>query len=171
MRWRAAGLGVALAVLAGAANAADGVPRINRTQSIYLQYCGGCHGISGASFKGVPDLLDQVGYFLCGGKEGREYLGRLPNVAFSMIPDQTLADVMNFMIFDLGRKSTPAGTRPYTAAEMAGLRKRPLAPPSLLDIRDSLVTAAIESCGAPEKLRDFSKLMRGPRYRVQAATD
>ena len=69
-------------------------------------------------------LRDRVGYFMCT-PEGRDYLIRLPNVAYSAITDnQELADMMNFVVFGLGGASAPKGAKPFTAAEVARLRTR-----------------------------------------------
>ena len=63
------------------------ITQLNDVQSIYLQHCGGCHGVQGISApREVPDLRGQVGSFLCTA-DGRAYLVRLPNVALAPVSD------------------------------------------------------------------------------------
>src|SRR5229473_7838700 len=101
-------------------------PRAN-----YLLNCGGCHGLNGVSnSRLVPDLKDQVGFFL-NLPEGRGYVVRLPNVAFSMTTDEALTDLMNYVVFTLGGDSVPKGTKPYTTHEVSQLRRSPLTEVSL----------------------------------------
>lgn len=131
------------------------VPSFTRPQSNYLLGCGGCHGENGISnSKLVPDLHEQVGYYL-NIPQGREYLVRLPNVAFSIMSDQDLTDVLNFMVFRMGGASVPAHTTPYTIAEVARLRKRPLNEVSLVDYRNRLVDVLIGQHQASQKLRVY----------------
>lgn len=128
--------------------AAAPVPAINHTISNYLQSCGGCHGIQGRSAAGlVPQLRDRVGWFLCT-PEGREYIVQLPDVAFAGVSDQELADVLNFMMFDLGGASTPKSAKPYTAAEVAQLRTNTPLRTGLRARRQAVVSALVKSCGA-----------------------
>jgi mono/diheme cytochrome c family protein len=129
---------------------------IERPRSNYLLGCGGCHGEQGVSnSKLVPDLRSQVGYFLAE-PEGRSYIARLPNVAFNTSSDQDLADVLNYVIFSFGGASTPKDSRPYTAVEVAELRRHPLTEVSLLDYRNHLVDTLITRHGAPQTLRYYS---------------
>jgi mono/diheme cytochrome c family protein len=131
------------------------IPAFTRPQSNYLLACGGCHGENGISnSKLVPDLFDLVGFYL-NVPEGREYLVRLPNVAFSIMSDQELTDVLNFMVFRIGGASVPAHAAPYNIAEVARLRKQPLNEVSLLDYRQRLVETLIGEHHAPQKLRVY----------------
>jgi hypothetical protein len=154
----------AIFVLAGlvpfaAASAGEqrGVTHLSEVQSIYLQHCGGCHGIQGDSApREIPSLRGQVGNFLCTA-EGRAYLIRLPNIALAPVSDQKLADMMNFVVFELGGASGPAAQAPrYTATEVAQLRARPLTDTGLADYRARIVKDLIRRCGAPASLRTYS---------------
>jgi hypothetical protein len=121
--------------------------RFGAGQLHYLESCGGCHGIDGMSSpQHVPALRGSVGQFLCTAA-GREYLVRLPNVAFADVNDQVLADVMNFVVFGLGGASTPVGTKPYSSGEVATLRRRPLKNRPLADMRARILADAIIRCG------------------------
>jgi hypothetical protein len=107
-------LAVALLFLApGFAYAAPKLPELTTPQSDYVEHCSGCHGMQGDSAPAeIPVLRDRIGYFMCL-PEGREYLIRLPNVAYSAITDnQELADMMNFVVFGLGGNSAPKDAKP-----------------------------------------------------------
>ncbi len=124
--------------------------------SEYLLGCGGCHGEQGVSnSKLVPDLRDQVGYFLSV-PDGRAYLVRLPNVAFYTASDADLANILNYMVFTIAGNSTPKHTKPFTAAEVGALRKHPLNEVSLLGFRNQLIDTLIAQHRAPESLRLYS---------------
>lgn len=122
--------------------------QFTRGQSRYYEYCGGCHGLNGISARQhIPVLRAEVGRFLCT-SDGRKYLIRLPNVAFSSMDDQTLAEAMNFVIFTLGQDSAPKGAAPYTAREVGQLRKLPLKATDLSTMRAQILGEAIKSCPA-----------------------
>ncbi len=111
-------------------------------QSHYLEGCGGCHGIQGVSSeREVPQLRGLVGRFLYT-PTGREYLVRLPNVAFANMDDKVLADVLNFIVFQLGEGSAPPGARAYTAQEVKALRRRPLKNERLEALRATILADA-----------------------------
>jgi hypothetical protein len=134
--------------------------RFSKPQSDFLLNCGGCHGVDGVSnSKLVPDLHEQVGYFL-NTPDGREYLVRLPNVAFSTLSDQELADVLNFMVFRIGGASVPAKAAAYDAAEVGRLRKLALNEVSLIAYRTQLIDRLIAEHQASANLRIYN----GDRY-------
>lgn len=139
----AAALATALIVVAVAEGAAV---RYTPAQSLYLEGCGGCHGILGSSSeKDIPELRGEVGWFLCT-PAGREYIIRLPNVAFAAADDQALADMMNFVVFSLGGSSTPVGAAPYTAGEVGVLRRQPLKNQPLAQMRDTILADVARHC-------------------------
>jgi hypothetical protein len=147
-------VGMMSAALAGAPPSPP-VPQFTRAQTNYILGCGGCHGENGiTNSRLVPDLRDQVGYFL-NTPQGREYLVRLPNVAFSTLSDADLAEVLNFMVFTLGGTSVPAKAAAYTPAEVAPLRRRPLNEVRLLEYRARLVDNLIAQHGASLRLRVY----------------
>jgi hypothetical protein len=118
-------------------------------QAHYYEGCGGCHGLDGVSARSeIPVLRDSVGAFLCSG-EGRRYIVRLPNVAFANMDDRTLAETMNFVVFELGRGSVPAGAKPYTAAEIGSLRRMPLKNQPLARLRAEALAQGSVPCRAP----------------------
>lgn len=132
------------------------LPLLTTPQSDYVEYCSGCHGMQGNSAPAeIPVLRDRVGYFMCT-KEGRDYLIRLPNVAYSAITDnQELADMMNFVVFGLGGNSARKGTRPFSAAEVNHLRGQALGTQSLIAVRAHVVDKLIADCAVPPTMKFF----------------
>ena len=121
----------------------------------YLLSCGGCHGLDGVSNSNlVPDLKDQVGFFL-NLPEGRDYVVRLPNVAFSITTDEALTGLLNYVVFTLGGDSVPKGTKPYTTHEVAKLRRSPLTEVSLAQMRQQMVRVLIDQYNATPELRRY----------------
>ena len=125
-------------------------------RSDYVENCGGCHGIQGTSAPAkIPVLLDRVGYFMCT-PEARAYLIRLPNVAHSRLTDNAqLAELLNFVVFDLGGASTPRGSARFTGEEVARERPHVMSAESLKAIRARMVEQVIRACKAPASLRLF----------------
>ena len=152
--------GIAAAVLllsVGTAQAEPELPHLTTPQSDYVEHCSGCHGMQGNSAPAeIPVLRDRIGYFMCT-PEGRDYLIRLPNVSYSAITDnQELADMMNFIVFGLGGKSAPKNAKPFTATEVARLRRDPLATTSLVAARERVVGGlAASGCTVPESMKNF----------------
>jgi len=123
-------------------------------QSDFIEQCAGCHGVRGTTVPAhLPEIKDRVGWFMCT-PESRAYLLRLPNVAHSRITDNAqLADLMNYVVFVLGGKSAPAGTKPFTGDEVAHERQFALTSGSLKAERLRLANEAIAKCRAPASLR------------------
>jgi hypothetical protein len=121
----------------------------------YLLCCGGCHGLNGVSNPTlVPDLKDQVGYFL-NLPEGRDYIVRLPNVAFSRTTDEQLSALLNYVVFTLGGDSAPKGAKPYTTREVSQLRRQPLTEVSLARMRAQLVQTLTQKYNVTTDLRRY----------------
>lgn len=113
-------LAVPLLFVALAASAAG-------AQEDYILYCMGCHGPAGIGVpRKVPPLAGSLAHFMRSA-EGREYLTRVPGVANSPISDAQLAAVLNWA----ARRFCPGDwnetTVPFTEAEVAAHRHRPLA--------------------------------------------
>ena len=123
-------------------------------QSDFIENCAGCHGLRGTTVPAhLPEIKDRVGWFMCT-PESRAYLLRLPNVAHSRITDNAqLADLMNYVVFVLGGKSVPAGTKPFTGEEVAHERQFALTSVSLKAERLRLANESIRKCRAPASLR------------------
>ncbi len=92
----------------------------------YALNCQGCHRADGTGTPGtVPALAGSVAKFLKV-SGGREYLGRVPGVAQAPLDDAALAAVLNWMLGRFDPGDVPSDFRPYTAAEVGGLRADPL---------------------------------------------
>lgn len=142
---------ILVSTLALAVSAPRAALPLPKGQRHYTESCGGCHGILGVSAqKQIPVLKGRVGYLLCT-REGREYMVRLPNIAFAKMDDATLADALNFMVFSLGGPSVPKDpqlARPFTAQEVAALRARPLKASAVFALRDAAMANADQACVA-----------------------
>lgn len=106
----------------------------------YVLHCAGCHRFdgSGAPEKYVPDLR-RVGQFLrLDG--GREFVIGVPGVMGSGLTDDQVAEVANWLLATMARDSVPPGHKPYTAAEVAATRARPM--PDVAAVRHRLVEQA-----------------------------
>ncbi len=136
--------------------AAEPAAQFAPAQGNFILGCAGCHGLTGVSNSTlVPSLKGLVGYYL-NVPDGRAYLSRLPNVAFSTFNDRELAAVLNYMVFNIGAGSAPAGARPYSAAEVGKWRKQPLTEVTLSAYRKKLVETLISSYQAPAEMRGYS---------------
>ncbi len=131
---------VALATLAQASPA-----RANPAQD-YMLYCMGCHGEEARGVPGkVPQLAGSVARFMRT-PQGRNYILRVPGAANSALSDAQLASVLNW----LAARDAAAGevaARPFTAAEVAGVRHTPLT--NVLATRHEVVAALAATGPAP----------------------
>lgn len=128
------------------------IPALTHVQTDYSENCGGCHGLQGISaVELVPPLKDRAGFFLCT-PAGRRYIVQLPDVAFAALSDPELADVMNFVAFDLGGPSAPKAAKPYTAAEVGQLRVNTPLRSNLRSRRRSIVAEVGKSCRASAEI-------------------
>ncbi len=151
------------AALPGGLIAGETLPHFPAAQSNYILGCGGCHGPDGeTNARMVPQLKGLVGYFLVT-PEGRDYLGRLPNIAFSTMSDKELADALNFMLFDLGGSSVPPNAKPFNATEVGRLRKQPLNEIALNQYREKIVDDLIKNHNASTDLRIYREDNYGDR--------
>ena len=128
-RWLALPLGIA--VLAGAAARADeqaipGVTDAVQARTDYQLKCQGCHRPDGSGDDhSNPPMRGVVARFLTV-PGGREFIGRVPGVATVNLPDDRLANLVNWTIARFDAAHVPQGFRPYTADEIGQLRKNPL---------------------------------------------
>jgi cytochrome c553 len=111
---------------AATAPAPAGVQNAQRAWQNWTLNCQGCHRFDGSgSDATAPGIVGTVAKFLLV-PGGREYLIRVPGVATSPLSDADLAEVMNWMLWRFDKEHLPASFQPYTAAEIAPLRARPL---------------------------------------------
>jgi hypothetical protein len=103
-----------------------GVANPQRAWQNWTLNCQGCHRFDGSgSDATAPGIAGTVAKFLWV-PGGREYLIRVPGVATSPLADAELAEVVNWMLWRFDKEHVPADFQPYTAAEIAPLRSRPL---------------------------------------------
>ena len=158
--WGAVGFSIIASILLPiplhAAPAIDQQSQIDLGAQVYLENCGGCHGVAGDTVPAhLPELAGRVGWFMCT-PEARAYLIRLPNVAHSRIKDNAeLADMMNYVVFVLGKGTAPVGTAPFTADEVARERKLALTNKNLTAERLRLANQLVQQCHAPASIRQL----------------
>ena len=91
----------------------------------YILHCQGCHLVDGQATPGKIPPLVGAGQFL-DVEGGREFLVRVPGVSLSIIPDDELAELMNWMLYRFSAQDMPADFEPYTAEEVDRYRQQPL---------------------------------------------
>ncbi len=147
--WQAASMAAAVAVMSSIAWAKDtpGSPALSaqtetqtKTQAApmpgvsngkkavvnWALGCRGCHGNDArGNAGGAPALRGMVAQFLTL-NGGRDYLIRVPGVAFSPLPDAELAELVNWMLYHFDPDHVPNDFKPYTAEEVKILRAKPL---------------------------------------------
>lgn len=115
-------LGLALAAWAWAPAAPGhaGTPAID-----YALHCQGCHLADGRETPGlVPALQGAVGRFVRV-PDGRVYMMRLPNIASTPLSDAETAALLTWLVGRFGAAEAPADFVPFTAAEVAAVRRSP----------------------------------------------
>lgn len=109
---------------------------IDRAKFNYQMFCQGCHTPDGTGGKSIPKIKDHIGYFLQN-QVAREYLVRVPGSASAPLNDEQLAEVLNWMIIELGGKSVPTEMQYFTTKEVGELRQAPLF--EVVEYREKLV--------------------------------
>lgn len=103
-----------------------GVSDTARAEFNWTMHCRGCHQLDGTGNKGgTPSMVGIVSRFLHK-KEGREYLSRVPGVAFVALPDNEVAELLNWMVQTFDKGNLPKGFVPYSEKEVTGLKRNPL---------------------------------------------
>lgn len=89
----------------------------------YRLYCMGCHQIdgSGSPVNGIPNMRDVVGHFLRL-SEGRAYLAQVPGTLNTPLGDGETAELLNWLVVNIGRGSVPPDFVPYSPADLARYR-------------------------------------------------
>lgn len=120
-------LGISLAAAAQAGETAiPGVYDAYQARTDYQLKCQGCHrpDASGDD-RSNPPMRGVVARFLSV-PGGREFLGRVPGVATVDLPDDRLANLVNWTIHRFDPAHVPANFQPYTTEEIGRLRQNPL---------------------------------------------
>ncbi len=121
-RFAAIGLIVALA---SPAFADDKRARIN-----YMIQCQGCHLPEATGTPGkVPPMKDFLGFFLHS-EEGRSYIIRVPGVTSASLPNDELAELMNWLLTTYSAEELPDDFEPYSAEELGARRLDIVADPA-----------------------------------------
>lgn len=121
MRWTAASVLWAISAIAPV-RADDGA----RARFHWIMNCQGCHQADATgSAGGAPNMAGIVAKFLAV-EGGRDYLARVPGVAFAPLPDAELADLLNWSLRTFDAAHLPRDFSPYTAEEVGRLRAIPL---------------------------------------------
>ncbi|TPQ37987.1 c-type cytochrome [Cupriavidus pinatubonensis] len=114
-------------------------------KALFEQHCAVCHQPGGVGLDGLaPPLTANPGrysatdagrqalarvalYGMYGQIEsgGKHFNGNMP--PFGGLPDSELADVLNYLVFDLSAATRNPDATPYRADELAGLRAQPVA--------------------------------------------
>jgi hypothetical protein len=103
-----------------------GVGPLGTPEYNWIMHCQGCHGEQGQGAPHrVPQLTGKVGTFLKL-EAGRAYLARVPGIAFSELSDADVAELLNWLVIRFDEEHVPKTFKPYSAAEIQGLRRRPL---------------------------------------------
>jgi len=119
-------IGMAAGAAAAIGTAMAGVPNPQRAHINWMIKCQGCHRPDGTgSPTSAPAMAGQVAQLLAV-PGGREFLGRVPGVATTPLPDDELAELLNWTLLTFDREHVPAGFRPYTSDEIRKLREKPL---------------------------------------------
>jgi len=109
-------------------------------QANYMLNCMGCHLADGSGAPGkVPSLRDSL-LPLALSPAGRAYLVQVPGVAQSPLADEEIAQLLAWMVRNLGARAVPPEFVDFTASEVAGYRKSPLV--NVRETRAQLLAAA-----------------------------
>lgn len=120
------GIGMAAGAAAAIGTAMPGVPDPQRAHVNWMIKCQGCHRPDGLGTPtSAPALAGQVSRLLAV-PGGREFLGSVPGVATAALPDDQLAELLNWTLVRFDAEHVPAGFKPYTTDEIRKLREKPL---------------------------------------------
>lgn len=92
----------------------------------YMLHCRGCHGPDGRGAPpDVPDLRGELARLVLR-PGGREFVLRVPGVTQTELDPARTAALLNWMVEAFGPLPADAAFAPFTAAEVARFRSRPL---------------------------------------------
>jgi len=115
-----------------------------RAQVNYMLHCQGCHLPQAEGFAGkVPAIRNFAGYFLHS-DAGREFLIRVPGVSQSALDDEQIAELMNWLLLRFSAGQLPQQYVPFTADEVAALRRNPEHDPATTRARILAELAAVD---------------------------
>lgn len=110
-------------LLAGLSGLLAGEAAADAAKKNYRLHCMGCHQADGTGSpeNGIPSMRDEVGHFLRV-PEGRAYLSQVPGTLNTPLGDGETAELLNWVMANIGRSSIPAGFKPYTADDVRAYR-------------------------------------------------
>jgi hypothetical protein len=118
-------LSAALAAKAGE-RGMIGVANPQQAHQDYIMKCQGCHRPDGSGDdRSNPPIRGVLARFLTV-PGGRAFIGRVPGVATVDLDDARLAELVNWTLQTFDAEHLPHDFRPYSAAEIAALRRTPL---------------------------------------------
>src|SRR5580693_9122578 len=92
----------------------------------YQMQCMGCHTPDGSGAAGrVPSIRSTLLPFSAVAA-GRQFLVQVPGASQSTLSNAELADLLNWMIENLSNEPRGVGFKPFTGAEVASYRSKPL---------------------------------------------
>ena len=113
------------ATAAGAAALAPGGGSPQRAQMNWMLHCQGCHRADATGNEGgTPNMAGDVARFLSV-EGGREYLVRVPGIANAGLPNDQLAELLNWTLATFDAEHVPADFVPFSKEEIAAGRTRP----------------------------------------------
>lgn len=103
-----------------------GVANPRQAHQDYILKCQGCHRPDGnGDDRSNPPIRGVVSRFLSV-PGGREFIGQVPGVATVDLDDRRLAELVNWTLHTFDAEHLPRDFRPYSAEEIAALRRNPL---------------------------------------------
>ena len=106
--------------------AMPGVTNPAQAHQDYILKCQGCHRPDGSGDdRSNPPMRGIVARFLTV-PGGHAFIGRVPGVATVDLDDERLADLVNWTLHSFDAEHLPSDFRPYSAAEIAALRRNPI---------------------------------------------
>jgi mono/diheme cytochrome c family protein len=113
----------------------------------YMLYCMGCHGTQAQGVPGrIPPLAHALAHYMRT-PAGRDYVLRVPGAASSVLSDDQLAAVLNWLAQQYNAEELRPGVAFFTADEVARSRHRPLV--DVLATRRAVVKGLAADGAAP----------------------
>ena len=116
----------------------ENAPVLSGAELNWTMSCRGCHGTNAEGTDGgAPNMAGQVSRFLKV-EGGRQYLVRVPGVAFANLSDAEVAELLNWMLRKFDKENIPDSFSPYDEKEVGRLREKPLIT-SVAEVRRKLI--------------------------------
>lgn len=104
----------------------------------YMLRCQGCHRPDGSGIPGaVPPFPGVIAGFLAT-PAGRGFIVRVPGVANAPLDDEEVAQLLGWILRRFDAPNLPSDFVDYTAAEVAALRRQPIA--RIADEREAVLS-------------------------------